>query len=59
MYSDHNLVAMKVDIKLKKMLRGKRRRKWNVDQLKTKQSALQKDIEKRLKPIVNGSVEER
>ena len=58
-YSDHNLVAMKVDVKLKKMLRGKRRRKWNVDPLKTKQSALQKDIEKRLKPIVNGSVEER
>jgi len=30
-----------------------------VDQLQAKQSALQKDIEKRLKPIVNGSVEER
>src|SRR5580658_10458105 len=38
--SDHNLVVMRVIVKLKKMQRTIRKRKWDVAQLKTKEKAL-------------------
>jgi endonuclease/exonuclease/phosphatase family metal-dependent hydrolase len=44
-YSDHNLVAMKMDIKLKTLRRGKRVQKWNIERLKNNSIPFQRSVE--------------
>ena len=57
--SDHNLVVMRVVVKLKKMQRTIRKRKWDVAQLKTKEKALTKEIEDKIGDMRGHSVEDR
>ena len=57
--SDHNLVVMRVVVKLKKMQRTTRIRKWDVAQLKTKEQALTKEIEDKIGDMRGQSVEDR
>ena len=47
--SDHNLVAMRINIKLKKVKKGRRQEKWAMDKLKTNEEALRKSIEERVR----------
>ena len=58
--SDHNLVAMRVAVKLKKLqMTKKREKKWDVDQLKTKEKAFAKEIDSKLGDTRGYSVEKR
>src|SRR6476469_9392755 len=43
--SDHNLVAMWLKLKLKKILRTRQQKKWKLDSLVTKVELFRKDIE--------------
>ena len=44
-YSDHNLVAMKMNIKWKTLRRMKRKPKWNIERLKKNNLPFQRDVE--------------
>src|SRR6476469_115569 len=44
-YSDHNLVAMRLKLKWKKIPRRKQQKKWKLDSLVTKVELFRKDIE--------------
>ena len=57
--SDHNLVAMRINIKLKKVKKGRRQEKWAMDKLKTNEEALRKSIEERVKCEPGATVEKR
>ena len=57
--SDHNLVSMRVQIRLKKIKKGKRQRKWDVDKLMTNEEAFRKGIEESVRCEQNVSVKER
>ena len=43
--SDHNLVAMKVSVKLKRTVKGRSRQKWNMSQFKARATTFQQSID--------------
>src|SRR4030088_1912942 len=47
-YSDHNLVMMNVEVKLKKVKKGQRRKRWLLEGIEGKVDAFQKEIGKEL-----------
>jgi hypothetical protein len=57
--SDHNLVAMKMELKLKKIVRGKTQLKWDLEKLKVKKDAFKQDIEDQLTEREGMTVEMR
>ena len=57
--SDHNLFSMRVQVRLKKIKKGKRQRKWDVDKLMTNEEAFRKGIEESVRCEQNVSVKER
>lgn len=59
--SDHNLVAMTIAIKLKKLQGRKLKKKWNLEELKSKEMLLQAAVEEQLKKACKApeAVEER
>jgi hypothetical protein len=57
--TDHNLVAMRVKLKLKKLKRGKNRRKWDMEKLKANQKQFRFGIENDVQRNVTGTVEEK
>jgi hypothetical protein len=57
--SDHNLVAIRVKLKLKKICRGKKQRRWDIERLKTNQAAFCREIENGAKCSVGTSVQEK
>src|SRR5277367_1279237 len=59
-YSDHNLVAMRMKIKLKKIGNNKRQKKWDLERFEKTKELFQNDIEKKLGEERTGmAVEER
>ena len=59
MNSDHNLVARRVQVRLKKIKKGKRQRKWDVDKLRTNEEAFRKSVEEHVKCEPVAGVKER
>ena len=59
MDSDHNLVAMKVNVKLKKISKGKKQMKWDMVKLKTNGDKFCKGIEDNLKCGAGRPIEEQ
>src|SRR5207244_430263 len=57
--SDHNFVAMRVNVKLKKVKKDRRQEKRAMDKLKTNEEALRKSIEERMKCEPGATVEKR
>ena len=57
--SDHNLVAMKVNVKLKKIERRTRQKKWDMDQLRTKEIQFRTGIEESIQEGSGMTVERR
>jgi len=58
--SDHNLVAMKIKLKLKKLSRGKKtQRKWDMNIFKVKEEMFRGGIENDVQPSEGQTVEER
>jgi len=57
--SDHNLVAMRVQVRLKRIKKGKRQRKWDVDKLRTNEDAFRKSVEESVKCEPGATVQER
>ena len=57
--SDHNLVAMRVQIKLKKIKKCAGRKRWNVTKLKTNKVAFRKVVEEQLEYEAGMSVEKK
>src|SRR6218665_3269806 len=43
--SDHNLVAMKISVKLKRIRKGKINKKWDLEKLKTSEEQFRNEIE--------------
>ena len=43
--SDHNLVAVKISVKLKRIRKGKINRKWDLEKLKTNEEQFRNEIE--------------
>src|SRR6476620_4451064 len=56
--SDHNLVAMRLKLKLKKIPR-RRQKKWKLDSLVTKVELFRKDIKEEVQCFRQGAKEER
>src|SRR6266516_1513196 len=44
-FSDHKLVAMRMNIKLKKLKRAKRKQKWNIERLKKNNIPFQRSVD--------------
>jgi len=59
MDSDHNLVAMKVNVKLKKISKGKKQMKWDMVKLKTNGDKFCKGIEDNLQCGAGRPIEEQ
>ena len=59
MNSDHNLVAMRVNMKLKKIERRKGKKKWDMDQLRTKEIQFRAGIEESIEGGNGMTVERR
>ena len=57
--SDHNLVAIRLKLKLKKIPRRKQQKKWKLDSLVTKVELFRKDIEEEVQCFRQGTTEER
>ena len=57
--SDHKLVAMKMLVKLKKLRKPRRKRKWDVEFLKRNSIPFQKKVEDTIKPNSGRNVNER
>src|SRR6476619_642208 len=57
--SDHNLVAMRLKLKWKKIPRKKQQKKWKLDSLVTKVELFRKDIEEEVQCFRQGTTEER
>src|ERR1051325_5203657 len=57
--SDHNLVAMRVQVRLKRIKKGKRQREWDVDKLRTNEDAFRKSVEESVKCEPGATVQER
>jgi len=56
--SDHNLVAMRVELKLKKLKRGGRnQRKWDIAKLKRNEDAFRRGIERDVRPSAGRTAE--
>ena len=56
--SDHNLVAMRVELKLKKLKKGGRnQRKWDMDKLKRNEDAFRRGIETDVRPSAGRTAE--
>ena len=55
--SDHNLVAMRLKLKLKKIPRRRQQKKWKLDSLVTKAELFRKDIEEKVQCIKQGTTE--
>jgi hypothetical protein len=56
--TDHNLVAMKLNVKFKIIAKGKKHKKWNIDRLKIKEEDLRNIIEKEIKQTTGNNVED-
>jgi exonuclease III len=57
--SDHNLVIMKMNVKLKKLKKGSIQRKWNMDRLKLNEKSFCKDVEENVENGQSSTVEEK
>ena len=57
--SDHNLVAMRLKLKLKKIPRRRQQKKWKLDSLVTRVELFRKDIEEEVQCFRQGTTEER
>lgn len=57
--SDHNLVAMSINVKLKKITKGKRRQKWDLCKLKANEEAFRTEVEGSVTCEEGGTTEER
>src|SRR5207253_798160 len=53
---DHNLMTMRINVKLKKIKKGRRPEKWALDKLETNEEALRKSIEERVKCELGATV---
>ena len=58
-HTDHNLVAMKIHIKLKKIRKARLQEKWAIDNLRTKEEVFSKGVEESMKCGSGTTVEER
>ena len=59
MDSEHNLVAMRVQVRLKRIKKRKRQRKWDIDKLRTNKDAFHKSVEESVKCEPGATVQER
>ena len=57
--SDHSLVAMKMNVKLKKIERARKQRKWNMDKFKVKAYAFSKGVEEKVRNMKSGTREKK
>ena len=57
--TDHNLVAMRMKLKLKKLNTGKKHRRWDMDRFKKNESNFRKAVENAVQSTVDESAEER
>src|SRR6476469_8725725 len=57
--SDHNLVAMRLKLRLKKIPRRRQQKQWKLDSLVTKVELFRNDIEKEVQSFRQGTTEER
>ena len=58
-FTDHNLVAMQMSVKLKILQRGKKKQKWNVERLKKNCEQFQRSIEETVKANRGMNVNQR
>jgi exonuclease III len=57
--SDHNLVAMSTDIKLKKIMKRGNKKKWNMEKFKANGNAFREGVEGAVREGEGGTSEER
>src|SRR6476661_6033838 len=57
--SDHNLVALRLELKLKKIPRRRQQKKWKLDSLVNRVELFRKDIEEEVQCFRQGTTEER
>ena len=57
--SDHNLVSMRINVKLKKIVKGKKQMKWDMDNLKRNEISFQKGTEDNLQYGAGKSIDEQ
>ena len=58
-YSDHSLVAMKMNVKLKKLERSRKQRKWVMDKFKVKAVVFSKCVEQKMRNMKSETVEKK